>query len=110
MVQIPMSTIEALAFRRSQFARVKNEFNKITRPGVYLLLGINPEDLDSPEFSFSGAGFSAKAIVSGTTGNWLLIKPMTIGRLIKQLLLVPARNSTGFTDVNVASDESTLGI
>ena len=47
MVQIPMSTIEAIAFRRSQLPRVKKEFNEITRPGVYLLLGTNPEDPDS---------------------------------------------------------------
>ncbi len=47
MVQIAMSTIQAIAFRRSQFARVRNEFKEISRPGVYLLLGTNPDDPDS---------------------------------------------------------------
>ena len=47
MAQITMSTIQAIAFRRSQFARVRKEFKEITRPGVYLLLGVNPEDPDS---------------------------------------------------------------
>jgi predicted GIY-YIG superfamily endonuclease len=46
MAQITMSTIQAIAFRRSQFARVKNEFKEISRPGVYLLLGTNPDDPD----------------------------------------------------------------
>lgn len=46
MAQITMSTIQAIAFRRSQFARVKNEFKEISRPGVYLLLGANPDDPD----------------------------------------------------------------
>jgi predicted GIY-YIG superfamily endonuclease len=47
MAQITMSTIQAIAFRRSQFLRVKKEFKEITRPGVYLLLGSNPNDPDS---------------------------------------------------------------
>ncbi len=46
MAQITMSTIQAISFRRSQFARVKNEFKEISRPGVYLLLGTNPDDPD----------------------------------------------------------------
>jgi predicted GIY-YIG superfamily endonuclease len=45
--EIDMSTIQAIAFRRSQLARVKNEFKEINRPGVYLLLGTNPDDPDS---------------------------------------------------------------
>jgi hypothetical protein len=47
MAQITMSTIQAIAFRRPQFSRVKQEFKEITRPGVYLLLGTNPNDPDS---------------------------------------------------------------
>ncbi len=47
MAQITMSTIQAIAFRRSQFPRVKKEFKEISRPGVYFLLGSNPEDPDS---------------------------------------------------------------
>ncbi|WP_262965904.1 GIY-YIG nuclease family protein [Methylobacter psychrophilus] len=45
--EIDMSTIQAIAFRRSQLARVKDEFKEISRPGVYLLLGTNPDDPDS---------------------------------------------------------------
>jgi GIY-YIG catalytic domain. len=47
MAQIAMSTIQAIAFRRPQFPRVKQEFKEISRPGVYLLFGINPSDPDS---------------------------------------------------------------
>lgn len=47
MAQITMSTIQAVAFRRSQFSRAHKEFKEITRPGVYLLLGSNPDDPDS---------------------------------------------------------------
>jgi predicted GIY-YIG superfamily endonuclease len=47
MAQITMSTIQAIAFRRSQFSRVKKEFKEITRPGVYLLLGSSLDDPDS---------------------------------------------------------------
>lgn len=47
MAQIAMSTIQAIAFRRTQFSRVKQEFKEISRPGVYLLFGINPSDPDS---------------------------------------------------------------
>lgn len=41
--QIAMSTIHAVAFKRSQLVRVRNEFKEIARPGVYLLLGENVE-------------------------------------------------------------------
>jgi hypothetical protein len=41
--QIAMSTIHAIAFKRSQLVRVRTEFKEIARPGVYLLLGENVE-------------------------------------------------------------------
>jgi len=41
--QIAMSTIHAIAFKRSQLVRVRTEFKEIARPGVYLLLGENLE-------------------------------------------------------------------
>lgn len=41
--QIAMSTIHAIAFKRSQLARVRTEFKEVARPGVYLLLGENVE-------------------------------------------------------------------
>lgn len=47
MAQIAMSTIQAIAFRRPQFSRIKQEFKEISRPGVYLLFGTNPSDPDS---------------------------------------------------------------
>lgn len=46
MAQIAMSTIQAIAFPRSLFSRVKSEFKEIKRPGVYLLLGSDPNDND----------------------------------------------------------------
>lgn len=41
--EIIMSTIEAIAFKRSLLSRVKTEFN-LSRPGVYLLLADSSDD------------------------------------------------------------------
>jgi hypothetical protein len=54
-----------------------------------------PEILDSPEFSFSGGGFSAKAIVSGTTGNWI-IKENSIAKL--QVALTIPKSAKKYRD------------
>jgi hypothetical protein len=42
MAQITMSTIQAIAFRRSQFARVKKEFKQIGRPGGLFIIRHQP--------------------------------------------------------------------
>lgn len=39
MAQVSMSTIQAIAFRRNQLKRVRDEFPEIERPGVYILIG-----------------------------------------------------------------------
>jgi predicted GIY-YIG superfamily endonuclease len=41
-----MSTIQALAFKRSQLSRAKKELKEINNPGVYLLLGLDQDDND----------------------------------------------------------------
>lgn len=46
VAQIYMSTIQALAFRRSQLSRAKSELKEINNPGVYLLLGLDQDDND----------------------------------------------------------------
>jgi hypothetical protein len=46
VAQIAMSTIQAIAFHRSQIGRVRKEFHEIERPGVYLLLGVDEDDPD----------------------------------------------------------------
>jgi len=46
VAQIAMSTIQAIAFHRSELKRVKDQFSEISRPGVYLLLGT---DIDEPD-------------------------------------------------------------
>ncbi len=49
--QIAMSTIHAIAFKRSQLVRVRAEFKEIARPGVYLLLG---ENVDGERIAYVG--------------------------------------------------------
>lgn len=46
VAQIAMSTIQAIAFHRSELKRVKDQFSELSRPGVYLLLGT---DMDEPD-------------------------------------------------------------
>ena len=55
MAQITMSTIQSIAFRRSQFSRVRKEFKEISRPGVYLLLG---QDINNPDINLAYIGES----------------------------------------------------
>ncbi|MDD5460213.1 MAG: GIY-YIG nuclease family protein [Methylococcales bacterium] len=86
MVQIAMSTIQAIAFRRSQFARVKDEFKEISRPGVYLLLGTNPDDPDS-NIGYIGESYDIatrlKSHSSNTTENNLELWTDTIALVSK---------------------------
>ena len=44
--QISMSTIQAIAFRRNQLGKAWKTFSEITRPGVYILLGQDEENVD----------------------------------------------------------------
>lgn len=46
VAQIAMSTIQAIAFHRSELKRVRDQFPEISRPGAYLLLGT---DIDEPD-------------------------------------------------------------
>ena len=46
MAQISMSTIQAIAFRRNQLRKVRNQFPAIERPGVYVLIGSDQDDQD----------------------------------------------------------------
>ena len=43
MAQIAMSTIEAIAFRRNQMNRLRDDFPEIDRTGVYILFGANDD-------------------------------------------------------------------
>ena len=44
--QLSMSTIQAIAFRRHQLAKVRKAHPEIMRPGVYILLGQDDENPD----------------------------------------------------------------
>ena len=46
VAQISMSTIQAIAFRRNQLRRVRNELPEIEQPGVYTLIGADEDDPD----------------------------------------------------------------
>ena len=46
VAQISMSTIQAIAFRRNQLRRVRDEFPEIERPGVYILIGADADAQD----------------------------------------------------------------
>jgi len=55
VAQIAMSTIQAIAFHRSELKRVKDLFAEISRPGVYLLLG---NSIDEPDMRVGYVGES----------------------------------------------------
>lgn len=44
--EISMSTIQAIAFRRSRFREVRGEFTEMEKPGVYILIGLDDGDGD----------------------------------------------------------------
>jgi hypothetical protein len=46
VAQISMSTIQAIAFRRNQLRRVCEAFPEIKRPGVYILIGADENEMD----------------------------------------------------------------
>ncbi len=46
VAQISMSTIQAIAFRRNRFGKVRKTFPKVVRPGIYILLGQDEENTD----------------------------------------------------------------
>lgn len=46
VAQVSMSTIQALAFRKLQLSQVRERFQELSRPGVYLLLGYDETDFE----------------------------------------------------------------
>ena len=55
VAQVSMSTIQAVAFRRNQLRRVREDFPEIKRPGVYVLVG---SDENEPERQLAYIGES----------------------------------------------------
>jgi len=53
VAQISMSTIQAIAFRRNQFRKVREAFPEIERPGVYILIGAD-EEADESQIAYIG--------------------------------------------------------
>lgn len=46
VAQVSMSTIQALAFRKLQLSQVRERFQELSRPGVYLLLGYDEANFE----------------------------------------------------------------
>lgn len=46
VAQVSMSTIQALAFRKLQLSQVRERFQELSRPGVYILLGYDETNIE----------------------------------------------------------------
>ena len=46
VAQVSMSTIQALAFRKLQLSQVRERFQELSRPGVYILLGYDETNFE----------------------------------------------------------------
>jgi hypothetical protein len=68
VAQISMSTIQAIAFRRSQLRRVREAFPEIERPGVYILIGAD-EDAQDRQLAYIGESEGIGARLSYHNSN-----------------------------------------
>ncbi len=63
-----MSTIQAIAFRRNQFRRVREAFPEIERPGVYILIGAD-DDAQDRQLAYIGESEGVGARLSYHNSN-----------------------------------------
>lgn len=109
--QIAMSTIHAIAFKRSQLVRVRAEFKEIARPGVYLLLG---ENVEGDRIAYVGESEDVAARLQrhttvDTKDFWIdtiafVSKDENLtkshARFVESLLIAAAKSSKGWAVLN----------